>query len=83
MPGISEASGALKLGLMTSPLALLLTVVGMASPYWLEEKERHTGHSGLWVQCVTLPDMSVCQSLADVGKLQPDAYPGRFVILER
>ena len=79
MPGISEASCALKIGLVLSPIALVLTIVGMATPYWLEDKVMHVFHSGLWVTCAQTPTLgvSVCTSYIDLAKLTEDAYPGK------
>ena len=83
MPGISEASCALKIGLVLSPLALVLTIVGMVTPYWLEDKENHSGHAGLWVSCSkssSSSDEFVCMSYIDLEKIaetvQVDVYPG-------
>ena len=80
MPGISDVSCALKMGIVLSPLSLVLTIMGMATPYWLEDKETHVMHSGLWVICLQSPLLGVseCKSYHDLEELTEDAYPGKL-----
>ena len=82
MPGISTALCALKIGLFLSPVALVLTAVGMATPFWLEDKENHFMNVGLWEICRVTPstlNFSVCTSYIYLGQ---DEYPGKDTCIQ-